>query len=168
MIARLRETLNRTVLAYALKGFKTNLVMKRVSLVLDTFTSRRYLSVWQQKTSRRCRIRRMLSLLLDGHHFLTKRLYFRFWKALNGPAWRSEKVFFQETIFRRWRCCFVAMRHYRINLLSQVFVEWNGLVFGRLAARFNVRRGRCIAARLLTRIRQQRCSKTESLLQSLG
>ena len=53
----------------------------------------------------------------------------------------------------------MALRHNKIRLLSQVFDEWNGLVFGRLAARFNVRRGRRIAARLLTRIRQQRCSK---------
>lgn len=159
MIHRLRETLNRHSLEYGMKGFRSNLTMRKVGLVVETHITKRHLSFWRIKTSRRGKIRRMLSLLLAGHHFLLIRLHFRYWKALMGPARKSERVFFQETIFRRWRCCFVAMRHYKMSLYSQVFEEWGGLVFGRLAARFNVRRGRRIAARLLTRIRQQRCSK---------
>merc|ERR1711871_316164 len=158
MILRLREVLKCNYLAYCMKGFCLNLTMKRVSMIVDLYASRTHLSFWRLRTLRRRKIRRMLDLLLDGHHHQVLRLYFRYLKVLFGPARISEKIFLQETIFRRWRCYFVAVRYYRMGLFAQTLEAWRGLVFGRLAARFNVRRGRRIASRLLTRIRQQRCS----------
>jgi hypothetical protein len=158
MIQRLLLAMNLNSMAYGFKGLRFAVHMKKIGLTAERVLSSDHLRTWLSKTRTRLKLRAAVGGLVKGFWYTRLRLFFSFWKACAGAAMRSETVFFHETVFRRWRCCFVARRHYKMSLISMVFDDWSRLVFGRLTARHNIRRGRRIAAKLLTKIRQQRCS----------
>lgn len=156
-LLRLRHVLDYSKMTYVLLGLKLNVTIRNLESNVSWTLRKSSFVLWVKRFKKRSLLRKGIGLLVRGSSYQTLRLYWRLWKASAGPALRSERLFLRSIVFRRWRGCFVAARHFKIKLLGDVIEEWSGLVFGRLRARFQARRGRRIAARLMTRYSQRRC-----------
>ena len=161
-ILRIQQILHRSRLAHVLFCLKLNYIMAVARKQASRVLLKASFKTWGNRFLKRSLLRRSVAVLEKGWSYQMLRLHWHFWKVSVGPGMHFQALFFYSVVFRRWRGLFVFSRHYRMKLLGDVVDEWSRLVFGRLHARLHARRGRRIAARLMTRYSQHRCALMRS------